>query len=140
MLELYRLGRWLAVDHRLALAQSDFERVARDLEILDQLSQALARESFLLSALMHLAVERLFLGAARDVVEVAIGDPEILDTLQAKLERHSSASALRRGIAGEAAAVVDAARLRGSSADSTGRGEQLTLWLLEPFQLAAPHI
>jgi len=113
MLDLYRTGRLTAMDLRLA------------------------RESFLLSSMMHLGAERLFLGAIRDVVEADLEEPDLLRDLHRRLQERDAADALRRGIAGEAAAVFDSMELRGSSADSTGRGEQLYLWFVEPFQLAA---
>lgn len=136
MLELYRLGRWVAFDHRLALAAGDIDRAARDLEILDQISAALARESFVVSALMQLAVEQLFLGALRDVIEIAGADSELLRKLQTRLGERDSAEVLRRAIAGEAAAILDAAKNDASSAEPTRRDERLRLWLLEPYQLA----
>lgn len=106
-------------------------------EILDQLSQALARESFLISSLMHLGVERLFVGAIRDVVQADLDDIAMLDRLQERLAGRDSAEALRRGIAGEAAAVLGTAELRGTGADSASRPQQLRNWFLEPFQLVA---
>jgi hypothetical protein len=137
MMDLFRSGRLVAMDLRMALATEEPQRVSRDLQILGQLSRALARESFLISAILHLGVERLYLGAIGDILETGIGDRELLVDLKNELGQQDGGDALRRSIAGEAAAVVNVTGLRGSEADATGRWDQLLFWLLEPYQLAA---
>ena len=137
MMNLFRSARLVAMDLRLALAVEEPERVSRDLQILGQLSLALSRESFLVSALLHLGVERLYLGAISDVMQAGVEDQDLWVHLQDELGRREGGEPLRRSIAGEAAAVLSVTGLRGSEADSTDRWEQFVFWLLEPYQLAA---
>lgn len=137
MVDLLRSGRLVAVDLRLALAAWETERVSRDVRILRQLSRALGRESFLVSALLHLGVERLYLGAIRDIIAADIADGDLLVHLKDDLEQEGEGDALRRSIAREAAAVLNMTGLRGNEADSISRRDELLLWLFEPYQLAA---
>ena len=135
LLELYQAGRMVGMDLRLALHAGDVDRVQRDLDILDQLSTALRRESFLVSALVHLGVERLYLGAVRDVLKSGGANESILLELQRNLAVRGSADAVRRAIAGETAAVLQAADSGLVDKGTTGLLGRASLWLLEPFQL-----
>ena len=137
MMDLFRGGRLVAMDLRLALAAREAERVFRDVRILRQLSRALGRESLLVSAMLHLGVERLYLGAIGDIIAADIGDRDLLVHLKGELEQQEEGDALHRSIAGEAAAVINMTGLRGIEEDSTRGWDHLLFWLFEPYQSAA---
>ena len=136
MLELYRIGRLAATDLRLAVLEGDIERVSRDTTLLRQLSTSLARESFLVSALLHLGVERLRVVAAEDVLEAEVVDPTLLRQVRDHLGSLDSAEALRRSLGGEAAAVLKAVENRDPATLDEGRLARTAAEVFEPGRLA----
>lgn len=135
LIELLKAARLIRADGRLALAGGESERLRRDLDILDAMSEALARESFLIASLMGLAIDRLWVATVHDVLTSGQDDASLLQSLERELGQRDRREVLRRSLAAEGAALL-AARGGPETIGGMSLGNRISLYLWEPYQLA----
>jgi len=77
VIELWRAGKWIRLDARLALLEGNRSRLGRDIALLDRLATSVARESLLMTALIGLSLDRLLIETTWDVLQGFGSDAQV---------------------------------------------------------------
>ena len=107
VLELWRVGRLIRLDSRMALLDGDRARLDRDIALLDRMAEALAKESFLITALTAISLDGLLISIVYDVVQGIEADVDLLTDLQSRLSSRDSTDTMGRALASGAVATAN---------------------------------